>query len=138
MILREPEHPLSIPAELFIHLMELPLPLLRYRHWLTPDIHMRAKFPYSLGRALGEDAVVGIVGLVLVDGERVLISGVERQAALFSLVVEDDGVLMTGFADVLNRLEELDEPGFWGVACGGHVGVEFGFELEVPFVVLEF
>ena len=54
-------------------------------------VDMGAQLPNSFRSSLREHTVVRIRGFVVVDGERILSSGVEGKAAKVSLVISDDG-----------------------------------------------
>lgn len=97
---------------------------------LTINHHMRAHLPNPLRRSLRKNRQLVLPDVV--DGEGVLVGGVERDLALAVALAEFQFVEGAGGEDVFDRLEELYEGGLRGVAVCGHVEVEHCLELFLP------
>lgn len=109
MALSEPEHSLTIFTKALIGSLEPLVPFSSPRNRHTMLIHSGAEFPNSFGGSLGENTIMRVRPFILVDGEGILVGGVERKSALLAFEVSNDRETLSHLGDVGDGLEEFNQ-----------------------------
>lgn len=111
MAFGEAQDSLSALSEGRICLQEPLMPGCVLGNGLSALVDEGASLPDALRGALHEHTEVRVFSFVVIHRKGIFVGGIKRHATLLSLVVPDNRVSISQNINVLNRLEELNEPG---------------------------